>query len=126
MGSERSFGLVLTAVFLIVGIFLLASDGGSIWWLVGLSGVAGALAFAAPRVFRYPNRLWFKFGNILGAIVGPVAIGLVFFITVVPIGLLMRALGKDPLRLRFDRAAKSYWIQRDPPGPDPKSMTNQF
>jgi hypothetical protein len=58
--------------------------------------------------------------------VSPVAMGLVFVTTVVPIGLVMRALGKDPLRLRRDSDAASYWIPRDPPGPAPDTMKNQF
>lgn len=126
MGSEKSFGVVFAAVFLVISLYPLVRGGSPIWWLIGLSAVTGALAYVAPRAFHYPNRWWFKLGNVLAAIVGPVAIGIVFFVTVVPIGMLMRALGKDPLRLRLDQDAKSYWIRRDPPGPDPKSMSNQF
>ena len=52
--------------------------------------------------------------------------GIVFYTTVVPIGLIMRLSGKDPLRLKFDRAARSYWIERDPPGPAGAQMKKQF
>ena len=52
--------------------------------------------------------------------------GLLFYVTVTPIGLIMRATGKDPLRLKFDPSARSYWIERTPPGPDPRSMKHQF
>ena len=55
-----------------------------------------------------------------------VILGLLFFVTITPIGLLARACGKDFLRLRLDRGAKSYWIEREPPGPPPQSMKNQF
>ncbi len=51
---------------------------------------------------------------------------LLFFVTVTPIGLVMRVLGKDTLRLRFDRGAPSYWIERQPPGPEPGTMRQQF
>ena len=54
------------------------------------------------------------------------AIGIVYYLTVVPTGLIMRALGKDPLRLRFERELPSYWIKREPPGPNPKTMNDQF
>ena len=72
------------------------------------------------------NRLWMRLGLLLGRVVSPVAIGVVYYVSVVPTGLLMRALGKDPLRLKFDREAVSYWIKRDPPGPDPRDMSDQF
>ena len=72
------------------------------------------------------NRVWLRLGLVLYKVVNPVAMGLVFFTTVVPIGLMMRALGKDPLRLKRDASAASYWIMRDPPGPAPDTMKNQF
>jgi hypothetical protein len=69
------------------------------------------------------NRLWFRFGLLLGKIVTPIVMLLVFVLTVVPTGIVMRLLGKDPLRRKFDKSASSYWVSRDaPPGP----MRNQF
>jgi len=53
-------------------------------------------------------------------------LGIMFFVVITPMALVMRALGKDLLRLRFDRAAASYWIDRTPPGPPPESMKDQF
>jgi hypothetical protein len=58
--------------------------------------------------------------------VSPVVLGIMFFLVVTPIGLLMRAFGKDPLRLRFDKSASSYWLDRTPPGPPPESLSDQF
>ena len=72
------------------------------------------------------NREWMRFGLLLNRIVSPVAIGVVYYLTLVPMGLAMRACGKNPLRLSFDRGAASYWIPREPPGPDPLTMNNQF
>jgi hypothetical protein len=72
------------------------------------------------------NRLWFRFGLLLSRVVNPLVMGLLFYFTVTPIGLIMRALGKDPLRLRFDRGARTYWIDRQPPGPEPETMRQQF
>ena len=72
------------------------------------------------------NRLWFRFGLFLNKVVNSLVMGLLFYFTVTPIGLVMRALGKDPLRLRFDRGARSYWIKRQPPGPEPETMRRQF
>ena len=59
-------------------------------------------------------------------VMNPLVLGLLFFVTIMPIGLVMRAFGKDFLRLKLDRNAKSYWIEREPPGPPPQSMRNQF
>jgi hypothetical protein len=72
------------------------------------------------------NRLWLKFGLLLYKIVNPIVLGLLFFATIAPIGLIMRLTGKDFLRLKLDREAKSYWIERAPPGPSPQSMRNQY
>jgi hypothetical protein len=65
-------------------------------------------------------------GLVLHRCVSPLVLGLVYFSTVTPIGLVLRVLGKDPLRLRFDREAESYWIERRPPGPAGPTMSKQF
>jgi hypothetical protein len=62
----------------------------------------------------------------LGKLTSPIVLGLLFYGFITPLAFAMRLAGKDPLRLKFDRAADSYWIRRDPPGPEPESMTNQF
>ena len=72
------------------------------------------------------NKAWTKLGLVLFKVVNPVVLGMIFVVTIVPIGLIMRALGKDPLRLKFDPSATSYWIERDPPGPAPETMGQQF
>jgi hypothetical protein len=69
-----------------------------------------------PRLLGPLNRLWLKFGLLLYKVMNPLVLGLLFFVTITPIGLVMRAFGKDFLRLRMDRSAKSYWIERAPPG----------
>lgn len=72
---------------------------------------------------RALTRVW---GVALHHVIVPVAMGLLFFLAVTPVGLLLRAVGKDSARRRRDPAAASYWIVRDPPGPAPDSMKNQF
>jgi hypothetical protein len=126
VGSDRSLGLVFAAVFVIVGLFPLWGGGAVRIWALGVAGVFAALALVAPRLLRPLNQAWFRFGQLLHKIVSPLIIGLLFFTTVTPTGLLMRLSGKDPLRLRFDPTAESYWIPREPPGPDPKTMRQQF
>jgi hypothetical protein len=90
------------------------------------SAVFLILALTCAAVLAPLNRLWFRVGLLLNRIINPLVMGLLFFACVVPIGLLLRLLGKDPLRLRFDPAAPSYWIVRTPPGPPPQNMKNQF
>jgi len=121
--SEKSFGIVFSIVFLIVALYpLINSEGLRIWALVA-SIIFFFLAFIAPKVLVFPNKLWFKFGLLLGSIVAPIVMAFIYFVTVLPTGLIMRLLGKDLLKQKLDKNAKSYWIERkEPMG----SMKNQF
>ena len=125
-GSERVFGSVFAAVFALIGLWPLLSAGGVRPWALIVAALFIAAAHFAPRALKPLNRLWFLFGMLLHKIVNPLVMALLFFVTVTPIAILMRLAGKDPLRLKFDRAAKSYWIERTPPGPAPETMRNQF
>lgn len=125
MGSERSFGLVFAIVFAVIALWPLPGGGEIRAWAMALSGAFVLAAMAAPRVLKPLNVLWFKFGMLLHHVVTPLVMGLLFFVTVTPIGLLMRATGKDPMRLKRGQT-DSYWIVRDPPGPAGDSMKNQF
>ena len=124
--SDRSFGVVFAAVFALIGLWPLLGGGGARWWALATAVAFAVVALAAPRLLRLPNALWQKLGRALNRVVSPLVIGLVFFTAVVPTGLMMRLFGKDPLRLRFDREATSYWIERRPPGPPGDTMPNQF
>ena len=124
--SDRSFGLVFSVVFLIIAAWPLLAGHGVRWWAVAVAAAFAAIALALPALLAVPNRLWMKFGLLLGKIVSPIALGILFYGAITPLGVVMRWAGKDPLRLKLDAQAKSYWIDRDPPGPPPASMTNQF
>ncbi|MBC7952290.1 MAG: hypothetical protein H7Z12_10810 [Rhodospirillaceae bacterium] len=126
MGSERSFGLVFAAVFAIIALWPLKAGGEMRLWALGAAAAFLLAALVVPRVLRPLNLVWFKFGLVLHCVVTPLVMGLLFFLTVTPVGMLMRATGKDPMRLKRDPAATSYWIMRTPPGPAPDSMKNQF
>lgn len=126
VGSDRSFGVVFSVFFTIVGLVPLVAGGGLRTWSLGVAGVFLGMAIAIPRVLHPLNVAWMTFGSILHRVVSPVVLGLLFFLTITPMAILIRVLGKDLLRLRFDRAAKTYWIARDPPGPPPVTMKNQF
>lgn len=124
--TDRSFGLVFAAVFAVIGLWPLTSGGRvAAWWLVPSGGFL-IVALLRPGLLHPLNRLWTRFGLLLSKVVNPVVMALLFFVAVMPMGFLMRALGKDLLRLRFEPQAKSYWIERRPPGPAPETMKNQF
>ena len=124
--SDRVFGLVFAAVVCIVALWPLFHGEAIRLWALLAAMVFLVLAIVVPRSLSRLNRLWMRLGLLMGRVVSPVAIGIVYYLTVVPTGLLMRAFGKDPLRLRFERELPSYWIKREPPGPDPKTMNDQF
>lgn len=124
--SDRVFGLVFCAVFVIIATYPLLYGEALRYWSLLIATVFLILALVIPDVLSPANRLWIKFGALLHVIVSPITLGIVFFFTVVPIGILMRLFGKDPLRLRIDHEVESYWIKRDPPGPDAESLNNQF
>jgi predicted membrane metal-binding protein len=124
--SDRSFGLVFAGVFLIVACWPLFHRGSPRWWAFVVAALFAILALWKPALLAVPNRLWTKLGLLLSKVVSPIAMGVLFYCVITPIGALMRLTGKDPLRLRRDAAANSYWIPRKPPGPPPDSMTNQF
>jgi len=85
-----------------------------------------AVSFLHHALLAGANRLWTRLGVLIGNVVGPIAVTLLFYAIVTPLGCVMRMSGKDPLRLRLDPGADSYWIPRKPPGPPPDSLTNQF
>ena len=126
VGSERSFGITFAAVFFIIGSFpLISGDAPGVWALcIGIIFLIAAFAF--PTALRPLNIVWFRFGMLLHKIVSPLVMGLLFFITLAPIGLIMRLRGKDLLNLRFDPDAPSYWIERDAGELEPETMRRQF
>ena len=124
--SDRSFGFVFTVVFLIVAIYPLVSGKPIRLWAMVLAGTLIILSLCVPKILNPANRLWTQFGELLHAIVSPVALGILFYLVVTPTGLLMRVLGKKTLCLGFDPVTSSYWIKREPPGPTADSLNNQF
>ena len=124
--SNRSFGFVFSVLFAFLGLGPLVRGRPVRGWALVVAAAFLLAALALPRMLAPLNRLWLRFGLVLHACISPVIMGLVFYTTVTPIGLARRLLGKDPLRRRFDRDAVTYWIERDPPGPAPDTMTRQF
>ena len=125
-GSDRSFGIVIAAALALLSLLNWWHDGHSWRWTGGIAVLFLATALLYPAALKPLNRLWFKFGLLLHKVVNPIVMALVFFGAVLPTGLVMRALGKDPLRIKGKPDANSYWIERQPPGFAPESMKDQF
>ena len=124
--SDRSFGIVMAVAFAVMSLLSWWHDGHSWSWTGGIALFFLAAALLHPAALAPLNRLWLKFAFLLHRVVNPIVMAFVFFGTVLPIGLVRRVLGKDPLRLKRQPDANSYWIDRRPPGPAPKSMKDQF
>lgn len=124
--SERSFAWVFTAFFCVVAL-LPAWRGRPIrWWALAVAAAVLLAGLLRPSLLRIPNLLWFRLGMLLNRIVSPLATSLLFLLVFTPFGLVLRLFGKDLLHLRRDPAATTYWIPRDPPGPPPQGMADQF
>jgi hypothetical protein len=126
LSTDRTFGLVFAVFLALVWLVPLVRRGESRWWALGLSALFLLLALAIPKILHPLNLVWAKLAVALHYLISPIAMGLVFFLAFAPMGLLLRAFGKDLLRLRRGPNTGSYWILRDPPGPSPESMTQQF
>jgi len=125
--SDRGFGLVFAAVFTIVGLGpLVLGDGQVRIWALVVALAFLAAALARPGLLAPLNRVWFKFGMVLHRIVNPLVMGLIFFAVITPMAIVMRLAGRDLLGLKKSESAASYWVVRDPPGPEPKTMSDQF
>ena len=124
--SDRGFGYVFAGFSALVAALSLYK-GGTHWpyWLAAVV-IFALVAFLRPGLLAPLNRLWAKLGLILFAVVSPVVLAIVYYGCITPIGWAMRLSGKDPLRLRFEPERKSYWVLRQPPGPPPDSLRNQF
>jgi hypothetical protein len=131
--SDRAFGLTVGGILLAIAAVragLHMWDGADPGWVEGVLAGVGALllvfGLVAPARLAPLNRAWTRLGLLLFKVVNPLVLGLIYLTAVVPIGLLMRLLGRDLLSLKFDRKAPSYWVAREPPAPAPETMIRQF
>ena len=122
IGSNKNFGIVFCVVFLIISLWPMLSENQINYWLLGISFIFLVLGLTNSKILTPLNKIWFKFGIFLGKIVSPLVMGLIFFAVVTPIGILMKLLKKDLLKIKYNDN-KSYWVKKT----DPKSkMKNQF
>jgi len=123
ISSNRSFGFVFFIVFLAISLWPLKSQEDLRLWAFILSLIFLVLGVLNSKFLTPLNKLWFKFGIILGSIISPLVMGAVFFLVVTPVGLIMRFLGKDLLRINKNKTISTYWINRDK---QKKTMKKQF
>jgi hypothetical protein len=127
--SDRSFGLTVGAILFAIGT--------ARWYFkpvmpidamltLPLGATLVFLAMISPALLSAPNRLWMKLGHLLSLIMNPVIMGLMFFVIFLPVALLFKFIRRDALHMRQNQEDRTYWIKRDPPGPKPETMENQF
>jgi len=122
ISSNKSFGIVFFAVFLIIALYPLLENENVRVWSIIVSVIFLILGLLNSTILSPLNKVWFKFGIALGNFVSPIVMGLVFFIVVTPISILMRVLKKDLLNLKKGNK-KTYWIERSK---IKSKMKNQF
>ena len=126
LSSDRAFGVVFGVFWALVGLLPLLSSRPVRWWALVISLICVVSALAIPRALHPLNLIWAKLAELLHRIVSPLAMALVYFLAFTTMGLLLKAMGKDLLRLRQRPDNDTYWIRREPPGPAPDTMSNQF
>ena len=125
--SERTFGFVFTGIFLLIATYLWYHDAKLVTIQAFLVLAVAFLAFTLfmPIALRPLNKAWYKLGLLMGRVVSPIVLGILFFILITPIAMVMRLAGRDPLKLRKQNV-QSHWIDRTPPGPESTSFKDQF
>ena len=124
--SDRSLGLTFGAFFALLAVLPLRRHHPFQWRWMAASGFFLVIGLVAPGLLHPLSRVWARLALLLHRVVNPITTSIMFFLVFVPAGLISRLLGKDTLRLKLEPNAESYWILRDPPGPAPDSLRNQF
>tara|TARA_B000000532_G_scaffold177885_1_gene144406 strand:+ start:10 stop:396 length:387 start_codon:yes stop_codon:yes gene_type:complete len=122
ISSNKSFGIVFSIFFLLISVYLLLNNDPIYYWSLFVSFIFLVLGLMNSKILSPLNLLWFKFGILLGKIVSPVVMGIIFFLVVTPISIILKIFGKDVLNLKFNNN-KTYWIVKDGPK---SNMKKQF
>ena len=113
ISSNRSFGIVFFFVFLIISLWPLINENPLRVWSIFVAIIFLILGLINSKLLTPLNVLWFKFGKLLGSMIAPIVMGIIFFLVITPIGLIMKIFGKDLLNKRYNNKSKSYWINRE-------------
>lgn len=125
-GSERAFGLVMAVAFALLAILNFWHQKHEWPWLSAIALCFAGSGVLAPYLLKPFNRVWYRFAMLLHAVVNPIVMGILFFGAIWPTGLIFRLHHKNLLRLGWELESESYWIVRQPPGPAPQTMKDQF
>ena len=120
--TNRNFGIVFSIVFLIIALWPLLKQNDLRLWSLSISGIFFVLGLLNSKLLLPLNKIWFKFGILLGSIIAPIVMGIVFFLVVTPTGLIMKLLRKDLLNLKKNKK-ETYWLDKDNSN---SSLKNQF
>lgn len=125
--TNRKFGFFFTAVFLLIALrqHWYSDSTMSTLFFVVLAGSFLLVSIITPQLLTPLNKIWYHFGTLLGRIVSPVVLGLIFFLIITPIELIICLAGRDNLRLK-KKSVQTYWVDRLPPGPARDSFKNQY
>ena len=110
--QNRSFGLLFFIVLLAFALWPLTKKGEINLYLISIALIFLILGLLNSKILTPLNKSWIKFGELLGRIIAPIVMGIVYFIILTPISLLVRLLGKDLIGMKFDKNLKTYWIKR--------------
>lgn len=122
IGSEKSFGIVFSIIFMIIALYPLFINSSINLTFLTISIIFIILSFVFPSIFKYPNLIWFKFGRLLGFIISPIILSIVYLSVIMPIGIIFKIIKKDPLEKLFDSNQKTYWKEKI----STSSMRDQF
>ena len=123
ISSNKSFGLVFFVIFFIIALWPLLNDGNIRIWSIIVSIIFLILGLLNSKILTPFNKLWMRLGALLGIIVSPIVMGVVYFGIITPIGLIMKLFGKDVLNLKLDKNKKTYWTLKKK---IPSKMKDQF
>ena len=112
ISSNRSFGILFSIVFAIISFWPIISGDPLRLWSIPISVIFLVLGLLNSKLLNPLNIVWVKFGELLGRIIAPIVMAIIYFIIVTPIGLFMRLIGKDLLNIKFSKA-NTYWIKRE-------------
>jgi hypothetical protein len=124
--ANRTFGLIFAGIFAIIALFPVIWGHETRQWAAIIGGVFLIVSLVYPKLLTPLNKLWAKFGQLMHKITNPLIMGIVFFLTVLPTGIILRLFGKDPMQRKFDAEAESYWIVREKSKIDATSFDQQF
>ena len=119
MPSDRKFGWTFAAAFLFFGALYHP-------WMIAIGGVIAIVTLTRAEWLAPLKHAWMKLGDLLGKIVSPVVMAVIYFVIFTPVGYFMRLSGRDALSLRLDKTLPTYWVRRDPPGPADDSFKEPF